>query len=30
MCESVSPVGTVAFRYDCRLNGRQETLTIGR
>lgn len=27
---SVSPGGTVAFRYDYRLNGRRETLTIGR
>src|SRR5471032_1008544 len=27
---TVSPVGTVTFRYDYRLNGRRETLTIGR
>lgn len=27
---TVSPAGTVAFRYDYRLNGRRETLTIGR
>lgn len=26
----ISPAGTVAFRYDYRLNGRRETLTIGR
>lgn len=26
----VSPRGTVTFRYDYRLNGRRETLTIGR
>lgn len=26
----ISPTGTVAFRYDYRLNGRRETLTIGR
>lgn len=29
MCVTVSPVGTVTFRYDYRLNGRRETLTIG-
>lgn len=27
---TVSPAGTVAFRYDYRINGRRETLTIGR
>ncbi len=27
---TVSPGGTVTFRYDYRLNGRRETLTIGR
>ncbi|HWV51738.1 tyrosine-type recombinase/integrase [Pseudorhodoplanes sp.] len=26
----VSPAGAVTFRYDYRLNGRRETLTIGR
>ncbi|HJX16636.1 MAG TPA: Arm DNA-binding domain-containing protein, partial [Acidiferrobacterales bacterium] len=26
----VSPAGGVAFRYDYRLNGRRETVTIGR
>lgn len=26
----VSPAGTVAFRYDYRLGGRRETLTLGR
>ncbi|MBP6892858.1 MAG: tyrosine-type recombinase/integrase [Pseudacidovorax sp.] len=30
MYVSVSPAGTIAFRYDYRLNGRRETLTIGR
>ena len=30
MYVTVSPVGTVTFRYDYRLNGRRETLTIGR
>ncbi len=30
MCVMVSPTGTVTFRYDYRLNGRRETLTIGR
>src|SRR3569833_922673 len=30
MYVSVSPAGTVTFRYDYRLNGRRETLTIGR
>jgi len=27
---TVSTAGTVAFRYDYRINGRRETLTIGR
>ena len=27
---TVSTAGTVTFRYDYRLNGRRETLTIGR
>jgi len=27
---TVSTAGTVTFRYDYRLNGRHETLTIGR
>jgi hypothetical protein len=26
----VSPTGTITFRYDYRINGRRETLTIGR
>lgn len=30
MYVTVSPTGTVTFRYDHRLNGRRETLTIGR
>ncbi len=30
MYVTVSPTGTVTFRYDYRLNGRRETLTIGR
>lgn len=30
MYVTVSPGGTVTFRYDYRLNGRRETLTIGR
>ncbi|MGK8399381.1 integrase arm-type DNA-binding domain-containing protein [Burkholderia cenocepacia] len=30
MYVTVSTVGTVTFRYDYRLNGRRETLTIGR
>lgn len=30
MYVAISPAGTVAFRYDCRVNGRRETLTIGR
>ncbi|MBV2209949.1 MAG: Arm DNA-binding domain-containing protein, partial [Thermomonas sp.] len=29
MYVTVSPAGTVTFRYDYRLNGRRETLTIG-
>ncbi len=27
---AVSPKGTVSFRYDYRINGRRETLTIGK
>lgn len=27
---SVSTAGTVTFRYDYRINGRRETLTIGK
>ncbi|WP_449236051.1 tyrosine-type recombinase/integrase [Aggregatibacter kilianii] len=27
---SVTPTGTVTFRYDYRINGRRETLTIGK
>lgn len=27
---AVSPAGTISFRYDYRVNGRRETLTIGR
>jgi hypothetical protein len=30
MCVTVSSGGTVTFRYDYRLNGRRETLTLGR
>jgi integrase len=30
MYVSVLPTGTVSFRFDYRLNGRRETLTIGR
>lgn len=30
MYAAVSPKGTITFRYDYRLNGRRETLTIGR
>lgn len=30
MYVAVSTTGTVTFRYDYRLNGRRETLTIGR
>ena len=30
MYVTVSPAGTITFRYDYRLNGRRETLTIGR
>ena len=30
MYVTVSPAGTVTFRYDSRLSGRRETLTIGR
>lgn len=27
---TVSKTGTITFRYDYRLNGRRETLTLGR
>lgn len=30
MYVGVSPAGTISFRYDYRVNGRWETLTIGR
>jgi len=30
MYVTVSPKGTITFRLDCRLNGRRETLTVGR
>lgn len=30
MYAAVSPLGTISFRYDYRINGRRETLTIGR
>ena len=30
MYVTVSPRGTITFRLDYRLNGRRETLTIGR
>jgi integrase len=30
MYATVSPAGLVTFRYDYRLNGRRETLTLGR
>jgi len=30
MYVTVSPGGTVTFRYDYRLNGRREMLTLGR
>lgn len=30
MYVTVSPAGTITFRYDYRLNGRRETLSIGR
>lgn len=30
MYVTVSKTGTVTFRYDYRLNGRRETLTLGR
>ena len=30
MYVTVSPAGTITFRYDYRLNGRRETLTIGQ
>ena len=30
MCVAVQPSGAIVFRYDYRLNGRRETLTLGR
>lgn len=30
MYVAVSPIGAITFRFDYRLNGRRETLTIGR
>ena len=30
MYVTVSPRGTITFRYDYRLNGRRETLSLGR
>lgn len=30
MYVTVSPSGTITFRYDYRLHGRRETLTLGR
>ncbi|MFC3656197.1 Arm DNA-binding domain-containing protein [Xanthomonas hyacinthi] len=30
MYVTVSTAGSIAFRYDYRLNGRRETLTLGR
>jgi hypothetical protein len=30
MYVTVSTRGTITFRYDYRLNGRRETVTIGR
>jgi Arm DNA-binding domain len=30
MYAAVSPAGTISFRYDYRINGRRETLTIDR
>ncbi|TIP51005.1 MAG: DUF4102 domain-containing protein, partial [Mesorhizobium sp.] len=30
MYATVSPTGQIAFRYDYRMNGRRETLTLGR
>ena len=27
---AISPKGTISFRYDYRINGRRETLTIGK
>src|SRR5258708_8537924 len=30
MYVTISPTGSVTFRYDYRLNGRRETLTLGR
>jgi len=30
MYVTVSKIGTITFRYDYRLNGSRETLTLGR
>ena len=30
MYAAISPSGAISFRYDYRINGRRETLTIGR
>jgi hypothetical protein len=30
MYVAVSPTGSISFRYDYSINGRRETLTIGR
>jgi len=30
MYVAISPTGSISFRYDYRINGRRETLTIGR
>jgi len=30
MYAAISPKGTISFRYDYRINGRRDTLTIGR
>lgn len=30
MYATVLPSGTISFRYNCRVNGRSETLVLGR
>ena len=30
MYVAISPMGSISFRYDYRINGRRETLAIGR
>jgi hypothetical protein len=30
MYAAVGPTGQITFRYDYRINGRRETLTLGR